>query len=55
MNSDVGKLHVPELSGAIFCGHLVADMDSIAGAIGAAALYGGIPARACDSILVDAG
>jgi hypothetical protein len=40
------ELHVPELKGAIFCGHLVADLDSIAGAIGAAALYGGVPARA---------
>lgn len=35
-----------QLSGAIFCGHLVTDLDSIAGAIGAAELYGGIPARA---------
>jgi len=26
--------HVPELAGAIFCGHLVADLDSVAGAIG---------------------
>ena len=38
--------HVPELQGAIFCGHLVADLDSIAGALGGAALYGGTPARA---------
>ena len=38
----------PTLSGAIFCGHLVADLDSIAGAIGAAELYGGYPARASD-------
>ncbi|KAJ8602874.1 hypothetical protein CTAYLR_010631 [Chrysophaeum taylorii] len=45
---DVETLHVPELAGAIFCGHLVADLDSIAGAIGAAALYGGTPARASD-------
>jgi len=36
------------LSGAIFCGHLVTDMDSIAGAIGAAELYGGIAARASE-------
>lgn len=36
------------LSGAIFCGHLVTDMDSIAGAIGAAELYGGTPARASE-------
>lgn len=28
------------LAGAIFCGHLVTDLDSIAGAIGAAELYG---------------
>jgi inorganic pyrophosphatase/exopolyphosphatase len=38
----------PELGGAIFCGHVVADLDSIAGAIGAAELYGGIPARASE-------
>jgi len=38
--------HAPELRGAIFCGHLVADLDSVAGAIGAAELYGGVPARA---------
>lgn len=42
------ELHVPELQGAVFCGHLVTDLDSIAGAIGAAALYGGIAARASD-------
>ena len=36
------------LSGAIFCGHLVTDLDSIAGAIGAAELYGGVPARASE-------
>lgn len=36
------------LSDAIFCGHLVTDLDSIAGAIGAAELYGGIPARASE-------
>eukprot|EP01038_Epipyxis_sp_PR26KG_P010720 gene10720-14396_t len=36
------------LSNAIFCGHLVTDLDSIAGAIGAAELYGGIPARASE-------
>jgi len=45
---EVDNLHVPELSGAIFCGHLVADLDSIAGAIGAATLYGGTPARASE-------
>ena len=38
----------PTLKGAIFCGHLVADLDSIAGAIGAAELYGGYPARASE-------
>ena len=37
---------VPELQGAIFCGHLVADLDSVAGAIGAAELYGGVAVRA---------
>lgn len=42
------ELHVPELQGAVFCGHLVTDLDSIAGAIGAAALYGGVAARASD-------
>ena len=43
------KEYLPSgLSGAIFCGHLVADLDSIAGSIGAAELYGGIPARASD-------
>jgi manganese-dependent inorganic pyrophosphatase len=36
------------LSGAIFVGHLVTDLDSIAGSIGAAELYGGIPARASE-------
>ena len=36
------------LADAIFCGHLVTDLDSIAGAIGAAELYGGIPARASE-------
>jgi len=41
--------YMPQLlSGALFCGHLVTDMDSIAGAIGAAELYGGIPARASE-------
>eukprot|EP00976_Prorocentrum_cordatum_P096972 1190803-Prorocentrum_minimum.AAC.2 len=38
----------PELQGAVFCGHLVADLDSIAGAIGASLLYGGKPARASE-------
>ena len=38
----------PDLVGALFCGHVVTDLDSIAGAIGAAHLYGGTPARASD-------
>jgi hypothetical protein len=43
------EAYIPQtLSGAIFCGHLVTDLDSIAGAIGAAELYGGIPARASE-------
>jgi inorganic pyrophosphatase/exopolyphosphatase len=37
------------LTSAIFCGHLVTDLDSIAGSIGAAELYGGIPARASET------
>jgi manganese-dependent inorganic pyrophosphatase len=36
------------LADSIFCGHLVTDLDSIAGAIGAAELYGGVPARASE-------
>ena len=36
------------LQGALFCGHLVTDLDSIAGSIGAAELYGGIAARASE-------
>merc|ERR1740130_94585 len=35
-----------EIAGAIFCGHIVTDCDSIAGAIGAAYLFGGTPAAA---------
>lgn len=43
------QAYIPQaLSGAIFCGHLVTDLDSIAGAIGAAELYGGVPARASE-------
>ena len=43
------KKYMPRLlAGAIFCGHLVTDMDSIAGTIGASELYGGIPARASE-------
>lgn len=36
------------LTGAIFVGHIVTDLDSIAGAIGASELYGGLPARASE-------
>lgn len=40
-------LYMPQsLKDVIFVGHLVTDLDSIGGAIGAAALYGGIPASA---------
>lgn len=46
--NDQSLQFLPELDGSIFCGHVVADLDSIAGAIGAAELYGGIPARASD-------
>ena len=43
------KPYIPEiLGGAIFCGHLVTDLDSIAGAIGAAELYHGTAARASE-------
>lgn len=48
---DVPKVSpfLPEfLKDAIFVGHLVTDLDSVAGAIGAAALYGGQPALASD-------
>ena len=38
----------PALDDAIFVGHVVTDLDSIAGAIGAANLYGGVPARASE-------
>lgn len=45
---DVG-LYIPStLEGSIFVGHLVTDMDSIAGSIGAADLYGGVSARASE-------
>jgi hypothetical protein len=41
------KLFLPEiLKNSIFVGHVVTDLDSVAGAIGAAALYGGTPALA---------
>ncbi len=43
------KLFLPELlKDATFVGHLVTDLDSVAGAIGAAALYGGKAALASD-------
>jgi inorganic pyrophosphatase/exopolyphosphatase len=43
------KEYLPsQLSGALFVGHLVTDLDSVAGSIGAAELYGGIPARASE-------
>jgi len=43
------KPYMPgELQNALFCGHLVTDLDSIAGAIGASLLYGGQPARASE-------
>eukprot|EP00957_Ditylum_brightwellii_P105026 8005120-Ditylum_brightwellii.AAC.1 len=41
------ELFLPEiLKDSIFVGHLVTDLDSVAGAIGAAELYGGTPALA---------
>jgi len=43
---DVGAYIPNALAGSIFVGHLVTDMDSIAGSIGAADLYGGVSARA---------
>eukprot|EP00956_Cyclotella_meneghiniana_P004200 scaffold5163_cov49-Cyclotella_meneghiniana.AAC.1 len=49
--SDVPRvdLFLPEaLKDAVFVGHLVTDLDSVSGAIGAAALYGGSPALASD-------
>ena len=40
-------LFLPDvLNGAVFVGHIVTDLDSVAGAIGAAELYGGMPALA---------
>jgi len=40
-------LFLPDvLKNAVFVGHLVTDLDSVAGAIGAAELYGGTPALA---------
>ncbi len=45
---DIGPYVPHMLTGSIFVGHLVTDLDSIAGAIGGAELYGGIPARASE-------
>lgn len=43
------ELWLPELlSDSVFVGHLVTDLDSVAGAIGAASLYGGTPALASE-------
>eukprot|EP00934_Nitzschia_sp_Nitz4_P008372 Nitzschia sp. Nitz4//scaffold118_size93875//87089//88387//NITZ4_004803-RA/size93875-processed-gene-0.47-mRNA-1//1//CDS//3329533769//8362//frame0 len=40
-------LFLPDvLKNSVFVGHIVTDLDSVAGAIGAAALYGGTPALA---------
>jgi len=45
---DVDTYLPSELGGCLFVGHLVTDMDSIAGSIGAAELYGGTAARASE-------
>ncbi|KAG7347411.1 inorganic diphosphatase [Nitzschia inconspicua] len=43
------KLFVPQIiEAAVFCGHVVTDLDSVAGSIGAAALYGGVAATASE-------
>ena len=47
-DTGVGMYIPDELKDAVFCGHLVADLDSIAGAIGGALLYGGHAARASE-------
>ncbi|KAH8065050.1 hypothetical protein JL722_1948 [Aureococcus anophagefferens] len=47
-DTGVGMYIPEELKDAVFCGHLVADLDSIAGAIGGALLYGGHAARASE-------
>lgn len=41
-------IYEAELADSIFCGHLMTDLDSISGAIAAAHLYGGTPARASE-------
>lgn len=40
--------YLPDIERPIFCGHLMADLDSIAGAIGASVLYKGTAARASE-------
>jgi len=46
-NLPLVNLFLPEvLRNAVFVGHVVTDLDSVAGAIGGAALFGGIPAIA---------
>jgi len=51
MNSPVEEAFLEEifvsshLKGCVFVGHIATDLDSIAGAIGAAKLFGGIPAK----------
>jgi manganese-dependent inorganic pyrophosphatase len=48
-SDDPSAVYFPSLlKGALFCGHLVTDMDSIAGALGAADLYGGVACRASE-------
>lgn len=43
------KVFIPHMiQNAVFCGHVVTDLDSVAGAIGAASLYGGTPAAASE-------
>ena len=37
-----------QLKGAAFCGHVQTDLDSIAGAVGGALLYGGFAVRASE-------
>jgi c-di-AMP phosphodiesterase-like protein len=44
----VASIRPIELHGCVFVGHTATDMDSIASAIGAAELFGGVAARASD-------
>ena len=46
--SGVGHAFFPVLEDCVFVGHMMTDLDSIAGAIGAAHLYDGTPARASE-------